>query len=50
VTTGTFLLVILVGEVKIFKIIFLIFFVLFIFAYEVSTRYVCVCVQIYHVI
>ena len=36
VTTAAFLLVILVGEVTLFKIVFMIFFLLFIFTYEVS--------------
>ena len=36
VTTAAFLLVILVGEVTLFKVVFMIFFLLFIFAYEVS--------------
>ena len=36
VTVGAFLLVILVGEVTLFKVVFMIFFLLFIFAYEVS--------------
>ena len=35
VTTGAFLLVILVGEVTLLKVVFMIFFLLFIFAYEV---------------
>ena len=35
-TVGAFLLVILVGEVTLFKVVFMIFFLLFIFAYEVS--------------
>ncbi|XP_065913837.1 piezo-type mechanosensitive ion channel component 1-like isoform X3 [Dysidea avara] len=34
VTVGAFLLVILVGEVTLFKVVFMIFFLLFIFAYE----------------
>lgn len=40
VTTVAFLLVILVGEVTLFKVVFMIFFLLFIFAYEVSV--VCI--------
>ena len=36
VTTAAFLFVILVGEVTLFKVVFMIFFLLFIFAYEVS--------------
>ena len=35
-TTGAFLLVILVGTVTLFKVVFMIFFLLFIFAYEVK--------------
>ena len=46
VTTGAFLLVILVGEVTLFKVVFMIFFLLFIFAYEVSIQPVCVSVII----
>jgi len=42
VTTGAFLLVILVGEVTLFKVVFMIFFLLFIFAYEVNALCVSV--------
>ena len=38
VTVGAFLLVILVGEVTLFKAVFMIFFLLFIFTYEVNKR------------
>jgi len=41
-TTGAFLLVILVGKVTLFNIVFMIFFLLYIFVYEVSVQPVCV--------
>ena len=38
VTIGAFLLVILVGEVTLFQVVFMIFFLLFLLAYEVSRK------------